>query len=336
MTNDPKISVIMSVYNGENYLSEAVDSILNQTFKDFEFIIINDGSTDGTGAILESYNDPRIVLVNQEHIGLTKSLNKGIALAKGQYIARQDADDISLNKRLENQLEFLKKNKNVALLGTAAEIIDERGKYLQTIKFPCEHSSIQKEITNYNSFIHGSVVFKRQCFFELEGYREFFLTSQDYDLWLRFIEKFEVANLSNPLYKHRITLDSVTLKKTILQKKMGKFAKQLAKARKKGINEDSLIKELKNSLKASLSVIEKKEIFQNYNRWCLLLLRKNKREAFLLMEEGIKFHPSNLNMIIFEITKIFHSSFLLGMVIRMWILFRWLKKERFYSKIARI
>jgi len=96
-------------------------------------------------------------------------LNKGIKLAKGKYIARQDADDISMNKRLENQLEFLENNKNVALLGTAAEIIDERGRYLQTIKFPCEHSTIKKEIKSYNSFIHGSVVFKRQFFFELGG-----------------------------------------------------------------------------------------------------------------------------------------------------------------------
>jgi len=114
--------------------------------------------------------------------------------------------------------------------------------------------------------------------------------------------------------------------------KMGRFAKQLAKARKKGVNEDSLIKELKNSLQAPLSVIEKKEIFQTYNRWCLLLLRKNKKDAFLLMEEVIKFHPSNLNKLIFKITQFFQSSFLLEMLIRIWTLFHWLKKKTTQSR----
>ena len=336
MIKEPKISVAMAVYNGEKYLREAVDSILNQTFTDFEFIIINDGSTDRTREILESYNDPRIVLINQEHIGFTKSLNKGIALAKGDYIARQDADDISMPERLEKQLEFLENNKNVALLGTAAKIVDERGMYFQTIEFPCDYSSIQKGIKRYNPFIHGSVMFKREYFFDLGGYRDFFWTSQDYDLWLRFIEKYEVANLLTSLYKRRIVPHSITLKNIVLQKKMSRFAKQLAKARKKGISENSLIKELKNFLELPLSLTEKKEIFRNYNRWCLFLLGKNKNEAFLLMEEGINFHPSNLNKLLFKITKIFQSSFLLWMLIQIWILFRWLKKERIQSKATRV
>ena len=123
MKNDPKISVVMAVYNGEKYLREAIDSILNQTFKDFEFIIVNDGSTDRTREILESFIDPRIVLIHQEHMGLTKSLNRGIALAKGKYIARQDADDISMAERLEKQFNFLESHENVALLGTAGHII---------------------------------------------------------------------------------------------------------------------------------------------------------------------------------------------------------------------
>ena len=105
--HQPKVSVVMSAYNGERYLREAVESILNQTFNDFEFIIIDDGSTNSTGQILSSYaaQDPRIVLIrNRENIGLTKSLNKGLALARGEYIARMDADDVSLPNRFSEQV----------------------------------------------------------------------------------------------------------------------------------------------------------------------------------------------------------------------------------------
>ncbi len=122
-----KLSVIMPVYNGQDFVSKAIESILGQTFSDFEFIIINDGSTDRTLKILESYQkkDKRIVLLNQENKGIAKSLNRGIAKAKGDYIARQDADDISFPDRLRNQVEFLDNNKDVGFLGCSCEMIDE-------------------------------------------------------------------------------------------------------------------------------------------------------------------------------------------------------------------
>src|SRR3990170_6306785 len=104
---NPEITVLMSVYNGERFLREAIESILNQTYRDFEFLIINDGSTDSSREIILSYNDPRIRLIDNElNIGLTRSLNKGLRLARGKYIARQDADDISFRKRLEKQVAF--------------------------------------------------------------------------------------------------------------------------------------------------------------------------------------------------------------------------------------
>ncbi len=111
--NNPKITVLMSVYNGEKYLRNAVGSILNQTITDFEFIIINDGSTDGSREILESYNDDRIVLINQNNTGLTKALNKGLSLARGEYVARIDADDSANPARLEKQLIFLRNNQEI-------------------------------------------------------------------------------------------------------------------------------------------------------------------------------------------------------------------------------
>jgi len=116
---EPKVTVLMPVYNGEKYLNEAIDSILGQTFKDFKFLIINDGSTDGTADILKSYKDSRIKVTNNEkNIGLTKSLNKGLKMAKSEYIARMDADDISLPTRLQKQVEFMDSHPKVGVCGT--------------------------------------------------------------------------------------------------------------------------------------------------------------------------------------------------------------------------
>ena len=126
----PKVSVVMCVHNGERYLYEALESVLNQTFEDFEFIIVDDASADNTPAILKEYaaQDGRIRLMRNAHnLGLTRSLNKALRLAKGEYIARQDADDISLPQRLEKQVEFLNSNSRTAVVGSWTEVIDEYG-----------------------------------------------------------------------------------------------------------------------------------------------------------------------------------------------------------------
>lgn len=330
MKNESKVSVVMSVYNGEKYLREAIDSVLNQTFKDFEFIIINDGSTDETQEILESYNDSRIILIHQKNMGLTKSLNKGIALAKGEYIARQDADDISMPERLEKQIEFLKHHKSIILLGTAAQIIDEKGVHLYTTEYPCDYSSIRKAMKHNNYFIHGSVMFRRQYFFEVGGYRELFFTAQDCDLWLRFIERFEAANLATPLYKKRFDILSYSFKNLVSQKRMATFARQLARVRKKGISETSLIKRLKNFLDSPLTLVEKREIINIYNPWGLLLLKNNKRkEAFSLMDEGVKYHPSNLYKLFFKFVKGTRSTLLLEILIKTSVLFYLIRSSLF-------
>jgi len=323
MIKNPKISVVMSVYNGEKHVREAIDSILNQIFGDFEFIIINDGSTDRTKEILESFKDPRIVLIHQENMGLVKSLNKGIALAKGKYIARQDADDISMANRLEQQFKFLERHQSIALLGTWAYIIDQGGKALQKITYPCDYATIEKGLKRQNYFCHGSVVFRRKAFFELGGYREFFSSSQDYDLWLRFAEKFEVANLSNLLYKRRIDKNAFTLRNIVLQTRMRIFARQLASAREKGIDETLIIEGINNYLQSPLSLAEKKEMISSYNYWINLLLMQNKKnDAFSLMEEGVKYQPFKLFILLFRIAKTLRSPFLLKMLTKIWKFFR--------------
>lgn len=201
MLNNPKISVIMSVYNGERYLGEAIDSILNQTFTDFEFIIVNDGSTDSSLKIIQGYHDKRIrVIDNEANIGLTKSLNKAIKQARGEYIARQDADDISLPNRFEEQLRYFEQHTETVLLGTSIYRIDEQGKVAGRVIARVRPGG---NLLKGNQFTHGSIMFKREAVDRLGGYNELFKYGQDYELWLRTAKHYEVRNLTQVLYKFR-------------------------------------------------------------------------------------------------------------------------------------
>jgi len=221
----PKISVVMSVYNGEKYIEEAIQSILRQTYQDFEFIIVNDCSTDKTVEIINSFKDTRIKIIeNLENIGLTKSLNKGIKCTKGEYIARMDADDISLPHRFETQVGFLEKNKDYALIGSSFYQVNEEGKTVFWTRVLTEDSEIRRGLKNQNWFGHGSVLIRKSAFIECEGYNEEFECAQDYDLWLRISEKFKIANIEEPLYCWRFATDNITITK----KKKQIYYKELA------------------------------------------------------------------------------------------------------------
>ena len=201
---NPKVTVLMSVYNGEKYLNEAIDSILGQTFKDFEFLIINDGSTDKTGEILESYNDPRIKIINNEkNIGLTKSLNKGLKLTRGEYIARQDADDISMPERLEKEVEFLETHQDYAVVGTFAKIINKNSEILSFLERPIEDLKIKEFFKKDNCIVHGSSMIRKACLSDIGFYNELMIRSQDYELWLRLSKKYRLANIAKYLYMWR-------------------------------------------------------------------------------------------------------------------------------------
>lgn len=188
----PKISVVMSVYNGSLYLRESIESILNQTFTDFEFIIINDCSTDNTWEILTEYaeKDQRIKLFNnQENIGLTKSLNKGLNLSQGEYIARQDADDLSLPQRFEKQVAVLNEHPEVALASCDIEIIDSQGNFIEKFQRACEPDLVEWYLLFYNRLAgHSQVMFRRELVITLEGYCESYRYSQDYELWCRIVK----------------------------------------------------------------------------------------------------------------------------------------------------
>lgn len=208
---NPKISVIMSVYNGEKYLRESIESILSQTFSDFEFIIVDDSSTDRSVETIQGYGDDRIkVTTNEKNIGLTKSLNKALAQARGDYIARQDADDISLPNRLEEQVKYFKKYPGVALLGTSIYRIDEDGRILGKM---VATASPGKILFKENQFSHGTVMFRREVIDKLGGYDESFRCAQDYELWLRIAKHYEVRILTQILYKLRFHNRAVSMNK---------------------------------------------------------------------------------------------------------------------------
>jgi len=212
----PKVSVIMSVYNGEKYLKEAVESILNQTFGDFEFIIINDGSTDKSGEILEEYakKDSRIRLFHQKNMGLTKSLNRAIKLARGEYIARMDADDISMPERLERQVKFLEQHQEVGVVGCNVTIINQTGNFVKSVRLP---NNINLSLRKRNCLVHGSIVFRKEVIEQSGAYNEKMLYAQDYEMLLRISKVFKISSVNEFLYKLRMHKNTIFYKKFFKQ-----------------------------------------------------------------------------------------------------------------------
>jgi glycosyltransferase involved in cell wall biosynthesis len=211
---NPKITVIMSVFNGERYLEESINSILGQSYKNFEFIIADDASHDKTPRILKHWatKDPRIkIITNTKNIGLTVSLNKAIRRARGEYLARQDFDDISLNQRFEKQIEFLKEHPEVMILGTFGFVTNSDGKILREMTLPTSFAEIKKELIKRNPFIHTSVMMKKDFINEIGGYNEKFRISQDYELWFRSLRKGRAENLPLFLVKKRCHPQMISL-----------------------------------------------------------------------------------------------------------------------------
>ncbi|MBR58723.1 MAG: hypothetical protein CMH54_11975 [Myxococcales bacterium] len=197
----PEVSVLMSVYNGAADLSRSLDSILNQTFSNFECVVVNDGSTDETAAILDRYaeSDGRIVVIHQENTGLTRALNVGLEHCQASLIARQDADDVSHPDRLEQQVSFLSSNPGVVLLGTGVRLLDGEYRPYRTVSVPCTDAEIVRAMWKRNRFFHSSTMFRRDAVEKVGGYDPAFRQAQDYELWLALMEQGEAANLDQPL-----------------------------------------------------------------------------------------------------------------------------------------
>ncbi len=205
----PKVTVLMSVYNGERYLREAVESILRQSFEDFEFLIIDDASTDRSVELLQEYRDPRIRLLrNQKNVGQAASLNTGIDHARGKYLARMDADDVSLPERLARQVSFLDERPAIGVCGTWARVIDEKGKPADSIRTPTG-SAAGKLCWRPPVFVHSSVMARRDLL-QLNRYDPEYRQAQDYELWLRLWSKTGFDNLGLVLLLYRAHGSSVT------------------------------------------------------------------------------------------------------------------------------
>jgi glycosyltransferase involved in cell wall biosynthesis len=195
----------MSCFNASEWLSEAIESVLRQTCTHFELIVVDDGSTDGTSTILERYRriDKRLVVLRKANTGLADSLNAGMAVARGEWIARLDADDLCEGTRLAEQLRFLDNHPSVVLLGSGFTEIDARGREIARHIRPTTHSKLVRHLERLQRFFpHSSAVFRRSLAQELGGYNKFFKKTQDWDLWLRLSERGEVACV--PLYLVRV------------------------------------------------------------------------------------------------------------------------------------
>lgn len=214
----PTVSVLMPVYNGEKYLKPALKSLFNQTLKNFELIVINDGSTDKTSDILNSIKDKRLKIVNNGlNLGVAKSLNIGLGQANGKYIARCDADDICLPARLQKQVNFLNQNKLYALVGSKCELIDSQERILdeKLIKNGVNDSvitdrQIRKQLLIRNPIIHPTVLMRKQLLLKVGNYRPIFNGAEDYDLWFRLSKIGKLYNLKEQLLRKRIHKQTVT------------------------------------------------------------------------------------------------------------------------------
>lgn len=202
---EPTVSVVMAVRNGGQVVRQAVESVLNQTFADFEFIIINDGSTDETLEVLSEYRDPRIHIISQKNEGLARSLNRGLSLAVGEYIARQDHDDISLPTRLEKQVAYLREHPKCGLLGTAAEIWSPDGPQNRRHTHPTDPATLTFDLIFNNPFVHTSWMFPSWVvsnigYYTIDPDRE---PPEDYEYVSRISRMFSVANLFESLVIYR-------------------------------------------------------------------------------------------------------------------------------------
>ncbi len=207
---NPKISVLLPVYNGEKYLNEAIESILSQAFTDFEFLIINDGSTDKSEEIIKSYKDSRIIFVNNhKNKGLILTLNEGLKIAKGNYIARMDQDDISTQNRLKEQNDYLEKNQNITLIGGWAEVIDKNGRTTGYKKPLLDYYEIKFNLLSHNPLIHSTIFFRKNIADKLGGYNIKYEHAEDYELYSEMVKNYKITNLPKFFIKFRIHKDSI-------------------------------------------------------------------------------------------------------------------------------
>lgn len=286
------ITVLMPAYNAGPYIREAIDSVLAQSYKDFELLIINDGSTDNTAEILAGYTDPRIKVVHQENMGLVKTLNKGMSLATGKYVARFDADDVCYPERLEEQLTFLKDNPDYVLIGSEADYMDEHGNFIFTYKFRYyEDEEIRGMGFRFCPVIHSAATFVKQAVLDAGGYDENAITFEDHLLWRNLADHGKMKNVHKSHIKVRFNPDSVTID----EKWRGKeFLELKARSIKNGFMNEEDAQLLKEILRKQNFAAYKKAAYYSMMGKKFLWNQHNASQARTYLAKAIKAQPQKV------------------------------------------
>ncbi len=230
--SSPDISVLLPVYNAQNYLEKAIDSILAQSFKNFELVLINDGSTDDSTEICRKFarEDSRIVLIEQENKGLITTLNLGIETCRAPLIARMDADDIAEKERFARQKLYMDENPDTLVLGSAITLIDEYDQLIGKVRYPKAGRGMDHYIFKHGSPVaHPAVMMSRKAALELGGYRIAYKHAEDYDLWLRFHKMGKIHNLEESLLRYRHHSGQITVQNAKEQALVSVIARYAAK-----------------------------------------------------------------------------------------------------------
>jgi glycosyltransferase involved in cell wall biosynthesis len=214
--NQPLVSVLMTVYDAREFVGPAIHSICDQTMPDFEFVIVDDGSTDGSLAVIEecAANDARLRIISRPNTGIVRALNEGLQTVRGRYIARMDADDLCDSRRLEMQVRRMEQEPELVALGTSAIAIDPSGRRLGLAPVPLTHEEIEAcHLCGTSSIYHPAVMMRRDALETVGGYRDL-CPAEDFDLWLRLGEVGQLANLSQPLFIWRRTVSGLVARST--------------------------------------------------------------------------------------------------------------------------
>jgi glycosyltransferase involved in cell wall biosynthesis len=222
-----KISAIMPVYNGEKYIKDTIDSVLGQTYKDFEFIIVDDGSTDNTLNIIKDFDDTRIRFITVNHGGIVNALNTGLDMAVSEYIVRVDGDDISLPERFERLLGYMENNKDVVVCGSWAKTINTNGEVTGELKYPpIDDVGIKKYLLLHNPFIHPSVIIRKDILNKSGKYKKY-KHNEDYELWSSVLKYGNGHNIPEELILYRVHESQVTRKNNLRMRIVGVYVRML-------------------------------------------------------------------------------------------------------------
>jgi hypothetical protein len=287
----PLVSVVMVVCNVQRFLGEAIESILGQTYREFEFVIVDFGSSDKSKEIISSFaaKDSRVNFHEIPHCGLAEARNHACSLAQGQYIAIMDADDISVPERIAWEVDFLETHPQVGVVGGAVDWIDVTGKSLQStwaaLHPPVGNSEILPALQSENQFWQPSVLMRREAFTAVGRYRQAFAPAEDYDLWLRISEKFEVANLDRVVLKYRIHPNQVSMRKH-KQQNISSLAALLSAASRRSGSPDPMegVTQITPELLVELGIDEAKQraaLAAGYNGWMQIMMAAKEWPAAL-------------------------------------------------------